>query len=164
MTSSNFKYLLSVLMLTATFTASAQKVVIKYDAHLKAPKTDVSGILIQLSTDSSNRFVFVTKLGPKLFDIEVGKTDFNYNIRYFSPIFKNEKRLTGIAKELFVLGFDDNAAQEKKSKVTRHKISDGYRKNSFGIFGRRVSVDLLSYHTLLRCKFYPVSFELQIPY
>ena len=152
------------MLISLALFSMAQKVVIKYDAHLKAPKTDVSGILVHLSTDSSNRFVFVTKLGLKLFDLEVGKTDFNCIVHYFSPIFKNKKRLTGVAKELFVLAFDDKAAQEKNSKVTRHKIPDGYRKNSFGVFGKRVSVDLLNYHTLLRCKFYPVSFELQIPY
>jgi len=161
---SNLKYLLSVLIVSLALFATAQKVVIKYDAHLIASKIDVSGILVHLSTDSSNRFVFVTKLGLKLFDLEVGKTDFNYNVHYFSPIFKNKNRLIGIAKVLFVLGFDDNMVQGKKSKVTRHKVSDGYRKNGFGVFGKRVSVDLLNYHTLLRCKFYPISFELQIPY
>ena len=159
---SNLKYFVFSLLVALAVTASAQQVVMKYDADLLVQKKPMSGILIHSVTDSSNRFIFVSKLGLKFFDVEVGKTNYSYSIHYFSPAFKTEKRVIGIAKELFVLGFDNNKAKEKNSKVKLTTSKQGSCKSAFGLFGKRVKVCCLDDHTTVTCKFYPVSFDLRV--
>jgi len=158
---SNLKYLFTLLIVLSVIQVSAQKVVMKYDAGMIVQKKEISGILIQSVTDSSNRFIFVSKLGLKFFDMEVGKKDFNYIIHYFSPVFKTEKRMLGVAKEMFVLGFNDEPARKKGSKVRYVKSKNGSCKSGFGLFGKRVRVCYLDSHTSVQCKCYPISFHLR---
>ncbi len=158
---SNLKYLFILLFTSTVMQVSAQKVVMKYDAGMMVQKKEMSGILIQSVTDSSNRFIFVSKLGLKIFDVEVGKMDFDYTIHYFSPAFKTEKRMLGVAKEMFVLGFNDELAHEKGNRVRFVKSKNGSCKSGFGLFGKRVKVCYLDSHTTVKCKCYPVSFDLR---
>ncbi len=155
---SSLKYHLTGVLLLLLLSASAQHVVMKYDADMMVQGKGMSGILIQSVTDNSNRFIFVSKLGLKFFDVEVGKTDFEYTIHYFSPAFKTEKRVIGVAKELFVLGFNNAGI----GKVKQQKSKTGQCKSAFGLFGKRVKVCYLDYHTTVTCKFYPVSFDLRV--
>ena len=159
---SNLKYYLIFLFAAMALSAPAQKVVMKYDADMLVQGKFMSGILIHLVTDSSNRFIFVSKLGLKFFDVEVGKTTFSYSIHYFSPAFKTEKRVIGIAKEMFVLGFDNDKAKEKGSKVKLTSPKQGSCKSAFGLFGKRVKVCYLDAHTMVQCNFYPVGFDLRV--
>jgi hypothetical protein len=145
---SNLKYILVVWFITILSAVSAQKVVMKYDADMMVQGKSLSGILIHSVTDSSNRFIYVSKLGLKFFDVEAGKTDFSYKIHYFSPAFKSEKRLIGIAKEMFVLGLSEDKA--------------GQCNSAFGLFGKRIKVCHLDSHITVACKFYPVSFDLRV--
>lgn len=159
---SNLKYLLSGLLVSMALLASAQHVVMKYDANMMVQGKDLSGLLIQTATDSSNRFIFVSKLGLKFFDVEVGKTDFSYTIHYFSPAFKSEKRVIGVAKEMFVLAYSNAKAQQKGNRVRFIKSKAGDCKAAFGWFGKRVRVCYLDYHTTVQCRFYPVKFDLRV--
>jgi len=140
----------------------AQNMVKKYNAEMKVQKKTLSGILVQTTTDSTNRFVFVSKLGLKFFDIEVGKTNFNYTIHYFSPAFKTHKRVIGVAKEMFVLGYDIPKWSENNGKIKLSKSEKGACKTGFGIFGKRVKVCTLNENVTAKCKFYPVSFNFKI--
>ncbi len=159
---STLKYYLLFLLAVMALSASAQKVVMKYDADMLVQGKSMSGILVHSVTDSSNRFIFVSKLGLKFFDVEVGKTTFSYSIHYFSPAFKNEKRVIGVAKELFVLGFDKGKTKEKGNKVRWTTSKQGPCKSAFGLFGKRVKVCYLDAHTTIQCKFYPVRFDLRV--
>ena len=154
----SLKYQLTGLLLFFLLPAFAQHVIMKYDADMLVQGKSMSGILIQSETDSSNRFIFVSKLGLKLFDVEVGKTDFSYTIHYFSPAFKTEKRVIGVAKELFVLGFDN----AESGKVNQQKTKTGRCKSAFGLLGKRVKVYYLDSHTTVTCRFYPVGFDLRV--
>ena len=164
MTFLNLKYLFSALLISSVLSVSAQRVVMKYDADMMVQGKDLSGILIHSVTDSTNRFIFVSKLGLKFFDVEVGKTEFNYSIHYFSPAFKSEKRVIGVAKEMFVLGFSDVLAKRQGSKVRFVRSKQGSCKAAFGLFGKRVKVCYFDAHTSVRCKFYPVRFDLRVLY
>ncbi len=158
----NLKYLLTGLLVSMALLTSAQHVVMKYDANMMVQGKDLSGLLIQSATDSSNRFIFVSKLGLKFFDVEVGKADFSYTIHYFSPAFKSEKRVIGVAKEMFVLAYSNAKAQEKGNRVRFVKSKAGSCKTAFGWFGKRVRVCYLDYHTTVQCRFYPVKFDLRV--
>jgi len=159
---STLKYYLLFFLAVMALSASAQKVVMKYDADMLVQGKSMSGILIQSVTDSSNRFIFVSKLGLKFFDVEVGKTTFSYSIHYFSPAFKTEKRVIGMAKEMFVLGFDNDKAKEKGNKVKLTTSKQGSCKSAFGLFGKRVKVCYQDAHTTIQCNFYPVGFDLRV--
>ena len=72
--------------------------------------------------------------------------------------------MLGVAKEMFVLGFNDKLAREKGSRVRFIKSKSGSCKSGFGLFGKRVKVCYLDSHTTVTCKSYPVSFDLRTLY
>ncbi len=156
------KYILAGIFVVLAWSTSAQQVVTKYDAHIIVGDKDVSGILIQATANNGYRYIFVSKPGLKLFDVETSVTKFNYTIHYFSPVFKTEKRVTGIAKEMYLLGYKADKMLKKDKKVRFFKSKGRSCKSAFGLFGKRVQVCSADFHTTVRCKFYPVKFDLKI--
>ena len=158
---SSLKYWLLCVFAGWGLVAHTQHTVTKYNANMVVQGKSLSGILIQSSSDTANRFVFVSKLGLKFFDVETKPEQFSYTVRYFSPAFKTEKRVIGIVKELFVLGFNGEVAKKKGASVKLISTKEGFCKRAFGLLGKRVRVCYVNDNITIQCKFYPVSFNLK---